>query len=219
MFKFKLLLTSIFLLLSLQLVGEEMEFKVVALFKNAVMIEHGSKQKMIRKGQTYKQIKLLSADSHGAKFLINGKPILLGLHESKIGNHFSNEKPVEKKSVSILRGNSGMYTTVGFINGVQVNFLVDTGASSVAMNERTAKRIGIQYKLHGQKFVVSTASGKAYAWHLNVKKVSVGGLEALNVEAAVVKGDGPNEVLLGMSFLRQFTMQDDGRLLKLTKKF
>ncbi len=41
----------------------------------------------------------------------------------------------------------------------------------------------------------------------------------MNVEAAVLKGDGPNEVLLGMSFLRQFKMQDDGKLLKLTKKF
>lgn len=219
MVNLKYIVICCFLFFTLPAVSEEMDFKVIALFKNAVMIERDSKQKMIRTGQVYKGIKLLSADSHKAQFLISGKQVALGLHESKIGNHFSNEVAVEKKSVRILRDNTGMYRTVGFINGVQVNFLVDTGASTVAMNENTAKRVGLQYKLYGQKFVASTAAGEAYAWHIKVKKVNVGGLELKQVDAAVIEGVGPNDVLLGMSFLRQFKMQDDGELLKLTKKF
>jgi len=199
--------------------AEELDFKVIALFKNAVMIEHDNKQKMIRSGQIYKQVKLLSADSHSANFLINGQPISLGLHESKIGNRLANDAPLQKKFVRIPRDNSGMYRTAGFINGVPVNFLVDTGASQVAMNEVTARRVGLQYKLYGQKTGVSTAAGKSTAWFLKLKKVNIGGVELKQVDALVVKGVGPDEVLLGMSFLRQLKMQDDGELLKLTKKF
>lgn len=217
--KLKILLTSTFLFLSTQLAGEEVEFKVVALFKNAVMIEQDGKQKMIRSGQIYKQIKLVSADSHSANFLIDGKQVSLGLHESKIGNRFGSDTPKQKKFVRIPRDNFGMYRTAGFINGVPVNFLVDTGASQVAMNEMTARRVGLQYKLYGQKTGVSTAAGKSSAWYLKLKRVNVGGVELKQVDALVVKGVGPDEVLLGMSFLRQLKMQDDGELLKLTKKF
>lgn len=217
--KSKLFVICTLLFITLPVFSEELDFKVIALFKNAVMIEHDSKQKMIRSGQNYKQIKLLSADSHSAKFLIDGKQISLGLHESKIGIRLSTDEPLQKKFVRIPRDNSGMYRTAGFINGVPVNFLVDTGASQVAMNEMTARRVGLQYKLYGQKTGVSTAAGKSTAWYLKLKKVNVGGVELKQVDALVVKGAGPDEVLLGMSFLRQLKMQDDGELLKLTKKF
>ncbi len=199
--------------------AQSLEFKVIALFKNAVMIEHDGKQKMIRNGQIYKDIKLLTADSHAAKFLIEGKELILGLHQSKTGNIFAEGTQKEKKFVRIPRDNTGMYRTAGFINGVSVKFLVDTGASQVAMNERTARRVGLQYKLNGEKTSVSTAAGRSYAWFLKLNKVNVGGVELKQVDALVIKGVGPDEVLLGMSFLRQLKMQDDGDLLKLTKKF
>ena len=200
--------------------AEPIDFKVIALFKNAAMIEHAGKQKMLRKGQTYKkQIKLISADSHAAKFLVDGKELTLGLHQSKIGNYFGESANQEKKFVRIPRDNSGMYRTAGLINGVPVTFLVDTGASQVAMNETTARQVGLQYKLYGQKTSVSTAAGIGHAWFLKLNKVSVGGVELKQVDGLVIKGVGPGEVLLGMSFLNQLKMQDDGNLLKLTKKF
>jgi aspartyl protease family protein len=199
---------------------EPIDFKVIALFKNAAMIEHAGKQKMLRNGQVYKgQVKLISADSHGALFLIDGKEVSLGLHQSKMGNIYSDGVPLEKKSVRIPRDSSGMYRTVGFINGIKVHFLVDTGASQVAMNETTALRVGLQYRLKGQRARVTTASGQSAAWAMKLGKVNVGGVELKQVDALVIQGVGPNEVLLGMSFLRQLKMQDDGDLLMLTKKF
>ena len=219
MTKSKLLLISLFLFLSLPAFSEALDFKVIALFKNAVMIEQDGKQKMLRSGQVYKHIKLLSADSHAAKFLIDGKEISLGLHQSKTGIIFSDGIAAEKKFVRIPRDNTGMYRIAGFINGVPVNFLVDTGASQVAMNESTARRVGLQYKLYGQKTEVSTAAGNSSAWYLKLKKVRVGGVEIKQVDALVLKGVGLDEVLLGMSFLKQLKMQDDGQLLKLTKKY
>ncbi len=199
---------------------EPIEFKVIALFKNAAMIEQGSKQKLLRVGQTYKsRIKLIAATSHGATFEVDGKKVDLGLHESKLGNAIASESTSSIKTVSIPRNRMGMYKTAGFINGFPVNFLVDTGASSVAMNESTAQRIGLQYQMKGQKILVSTASGTAKAWSIMADKVSIGSIQLTHVEATVVKGNGPHEVLLGMSFLRRLKMQDDGNLLKLSTKF
>jgi aspartyl protease family protein len=220
----KTIITLLFLCSALSwrsVAAQSVDFKVIALFKNAAMIEHGGKQKLLRSGQNYKNsITLIAADSHAATFLIDGKEIVLGLHKNKIGGMvLAKDKPKEAKFVRIARDGTGMYRTVGFINGVQVNFLVDTGASQVAMNERTARRIGIQYKLYGQKTGVSTAAGRSMAWFLSLDKVNVGGVELKQVEALVIKGSGPDEVLLGMSFLRQLRMQDDGNLLKLSKKF
>jgi aspartyl protease family protein len=219
---------SIFLILTLYLItlstsvfSEEIEFKVIALFKNAVMIQHNDKQKMLRSGQTYLQkIKLISADSHQAHFLINGKKLSLGLHQSKIqGANDSNSPQKVKVSVIIPSDNIGMFRTAGFINGVQVKFLVDTGASQVAMNETTARKIGLQYKLKGQKTVVETASGSVSAWFLKLKRINIKGLELKYVDGLVIKGRGPSEVLLGMSFLKQLKIQHDGELLRLTKKY
>jgi len=217
--KIQRLIGLMLFLLSTNSFAQSVDFKVIALFKNAAMIEHNGKQKMLRSGQTYlKEIKLISADSHAAKFLINGKELSLGLHESKLGYNFGESANQEKKFVRIPRDNTGMYRTTGLINGVPVNFLVDTGASQVAMNETTARKVGLQYKLKGQRTSVSTAAGVGHAWFLKLNSVSVGGVKLNQVDALVIKGVGPSEVLLGMSFLNQLKMQDDGHLLKLTKK-
>ena len=217
----KLCIAFLLVFQSSVIIAEEIEFRVIALFKNAAMIEHDGKQKMLRKGQIYKnKIKLVSADSHIAKFLVDGKKVSMGLQQSGVrASFFSEEKNIENKFVRIPRDNMGMYRTSGLINGVPVKFLVDTGASQVAMNENTARRVGLQYKLYGKKTNVSTASGISLAWFIPLKKISVGGVELKQVNALVVKGAGPEEVLLGMSFLKQLKMQDDGNLLKLTKKF
>lgn len=218
---FRILLVSLVIAFCFKSQGaENIEFKVIALFKNAAMIEHGGKQKMLRVGQVYKNsIKLVSATSHGAKFLVDGKEVSLGLHQSKIGGFFKEEANAQKKTVRIPRDNTGMYRTAGTINGVPVYFLVDTGASQVAMNEETARKVGLQYKLYGQKTGVYTASGTSTAWAIKLKSVKVGVLELKQVDGMIVKGVGPSEVLLGMSFLRQLKMQDDGSLLMLTTKF
>ena len=133
--------------------------------------------------------------------------------------NFLSDKGAEKQTIMIPINSAGMFNTAGFINGAQVNFLIDTGASQVAMNETTARRIGLQYKLKGQRGIVTTASGRSSAWFLTLDKINVKGLELRLVEGVVVKGTGPSEVLLGMSFLKQLKMQNDGNLMRLTKKY
>lgn len=212
--------------------AEESEIRVIALFKNAAMVDFGGKQKIYRSGQNISaEIKLIKADPHLATFLVSGKQLELGLNSSstyKITANESSQKQTSsdydgnttgQKSVKILRNNNGMYTTLGFINGISVHFLVDTGASQVAMNERVANLIGLPYKMEGDKISVATAAGIAPAWVTNLRKVRVGDIELQNVQALVVKGAGPNEVLLGMSFLNKLKMENNGQLLTLTKKY
>jgi len=218
MIKIKGSLVALLLLFSSSIFAEDLDFGVIGLFKNKAMIEHDGIRKMLRVDQEYKGVKLISSDSRKAKFLINGEIISLGLHDSKIGKVFSDNPNAEKKFVRIPRDNTGMFRTTGFINGIQVRFLVDTGASQVAMNERVARQVGLQYRLKGKQVAVSTAAGRSSAWALKLNKVNVGGVELKQVDAMVLKGPGPDEVLLGMSFLKQLQMQDEGELLRLTKK-
>ena len=204
-----------------ELQPEIMQIKVIALFKNAVMIKYNGKQKILRKGQSLnKNIKLVSANSHGAIFIIDGEKTELGLHDSRFSDVPLNANSAQEKfSISIPMNHMGMFQISGSINGVPVNFLVDTGASSVAMSEKTAKKIGLQYKLYGDRAISSTAAGDTRSWLMPLKKVSVAGLELTNVHGAVVEKMDFDEVLLGMSFLRQLNMSNNGRIMKLTKKY
>ncbi|MGB0494821.1 MAG: retropepsin-like aspartic protease family protein [Kangiellaceae bacterium] len=220
LFSFTLLfLTNIIFVKNLK--ADEIQLKVIALFKNAVMINYNGKQKMLRKGQSLnKNIKLLSADSHGAVFIIDGKKTEMGLHDSRVSEVPTNVNGVKDKfSISIPMNHMGMFQTSGSINGVPISFLVDTGATLVAMSEQNAKKIGLQYKLYGKKSITSTAAGNTRTWIIPLKKVSVAGLELTNVYGAVVEKMDIDQVLLGMSFLRQLKMNNDGQILKLTKKY
>jgi len=212
------------LLLASALTNAEEAIKVVGLFKNAAMVDYAGKQKFYRAGQSISPtIKLVSATPRSAIFLIDGKKVELGL-EAASSFSGSYQKPSagaqEKAAVAkIVRSNGGMYMTPGSINGIAVRFLVDTGASQVAMNERVAKLVGLGYLLDGERVRVSTAAGNVPAWRAMLKKVRVGGIELTNVDALVVQGDGPGEVLLGMSFLNRVKMDYDGALLRLSKKY
>jgi hypothetical protein len=91
-------------ILTTELKADEIQLKVIALFKNAAMIKYNDKQKMLRKGQSLNQnIKLVSADNHGAIFIINGKRTELGLHNSRQSDVPLNANSALKKSLLIYR--------------------------------------------------------------------------------------------------------------------
>jgi aspartyl protease family protein len=221
LFLFFFLILSINCFVAGQIKADEIQLKVIALFKNAVMINYNGTQKMLRKGQSLnKNIKLVSADSHGAVFIIDGKKTELGLHDSRFSEVQVNpSNPQGKFSISIPMDQMGMFQTSGSINGVPINFLVDTGATLVAMSEDMAKKIGLQYRLYGKRSITSTAAGNTRTWLMPLKKVSVAGLELKNIQGAVVEKMDIPQVLLGMSYLRNLKMSNDGQIMKLTKKY
>jgi len=112
--------------------------------------------------------------------------------------------------VVLESGQGGHYFAEGAINGQAVNFLVDTGATDVALSERAARRMGLDF---GPRVTVMTAAGPAPAWITRLDEVQVGALRVNDVRASITPGLG-EEALLGMSFLKHFSIrQEGGRLI------
>jgi aspartyl protease family protein len=105
------------------------------------------------------------------------------------------------------------------INGRPINFMVDTGATWIAMNVHQARSLGINFRYTGKRSMVSTANGSVPVYRVILDKVSVGEIELTNVEAAVLEGDSPAEVLLGNSFLNRVEMQRQGQVMLLKQKY
>lgn len=112
--------------------------------------------------------------------------------------------------VVLERDRSGHYLAPGKINGHDVTFLVDTGATDVALPEATARDLGLEF---GPQVVVMTAAGPVAAWRTRLHRVTVGSITLRNVRATITRAP-MEEVLLGMSFLKYFTLrQQDGQLV------
>lgn len=112
--------------------------------------------------------------------------------------------------VVLEQDRNGHYEAEGQINGRSVTFLVDTGATDVALPESTARALGLDF---GPRVQVMTAAGPAGAWATRLDEVTVGGIRRKNVRATITDGEF-NGILLGMSFLKYYDLQQqDGRLV------
>lgn len=190
---------------------------VMGLFSNFAIIKVDGQQYKLRKGDSTPQgIKLLRADSENATFLVNGKKQTIALGSStSISTHYT--EPAQQEA-RIMRQH-GMYSVAGSINRQPVNFLVDTGASWVAMNTATARRLGIDFRVVGKVGWANTANGAVKTYKVMLDRVRVGDIELTNVQGAVLDGSSPHEILLGMSFLSRVEMRHQGALLLLKKKW
>ncbi|WP_275098948.1 retropepsin-like aspartic protease family protein [Sedimenticola hydrogenitrophicus] len=190
--------------------------RVMALFADKAMLQIDGKQRLLKAGQRSPEgVLLVSADANGAVIEMDGRRERYGLG-SQVGGHFAQRQMAE---VKIWADTKGAYNTMGSINGRMVDMLVDTGATSVAMSEVEAKRLGIPYRIKGEKTGVRTASGFARAYAVTLDQVQVGELTLHQVDAVVVEGNSPHRVLLGMSFLGRVNMQHKGSLMVLQSKF
>lgn len=112
--------------------------------------------------------------------------------------------------VVLEQDRNGHYEAEGQINGQAVTFLVDTGATDVALPESIARALGLEF---GPRVKVMTAAGPASAWMTRLDEVTVGGIRRRNVRATITDGEF-NGILLGMSFLKHYSLQQqDGRLV------
>jgi len=188
---------------------------VVGLFRDMAIVKVDGAQYTLEKGEaTPEGVRLIAADSEQATLDVDGA---VGTYE--LGSHIAGRfQPAEGgATVKIVPDRMGMYYVSGSINGFGTRFLVDTGATHVAMNRNEAKRLGIPYKLEGLEGRTNTASGVTKAYYVTLDRVRVGGIEVRNVSAAIIDGDFPTEILLGNSFLGRLDMDREGRLMTLRK--
>ncbi|MES2817932.1 MAG: TIGR02281 family clan AA aspartic protease [Pseudomonadota bacterium] len=189
--------------------------QVVGLFPGAAVLNVDGQRKMVKVGQTGPGgVLVVSADRQGAVLRVDGveRTYLLSREYSE-GFAVPN-----KTQVSIAKGVGGHYWAAGSIGGQSVQFMVDTGATSIAMNNAQARRLGIDFRVTGTPMVVNTASGTAKAWRVKLDSVKVGALEVVGVEAVVLEGDAPTEALLGMSFLNRVGWREDQGVLVLESR-
>jgi aspartyl protease family protein len=188
--------------------------KVIALFADKALLQVGEQQKIVTKGETFAGVLLESASGRGAVVVIDGKRQKLGLNQSIAGNF----KKRDRTRMKIYPDSLGMYYVKGKINGVATRFLVDTGATFVTLSGNHAKRLKIDYR-KGKYSSAQTASAIVPVWQIRLASVSIGGIELKNVEATVIAGEQPFDVLLGNSFLRHTRIQQGGAVLEIEKRY
>lgn len=118
-----------------------------------------------------------------------------------------------KAEVVLKQNRGGHYITSGVINNQAVVFLLDTGATSVSVPLHLAKLLNLQA---GVRYSVQTANGVIQVAKTTIDELSIGNIRLFNVPANINPADQSNDILLGMSALRQleFTQKDDALVLR-----
>jgi aspartyl protease family protein len=122
--------------------------------------------------------------------------------------------PSYGRSVTLQKAPNGHFQTEAIIDGRRLDFMVDTGASVIALRERDAGRLGIHPARRDYTANVSTANGTLKAAPVELNRVEVGGLTVRNVAALVLPDEALGQNLLGMSFLSKVKWEHrNGRLV------
>ena len=211
----KTLLVALLMLVT-QTAGAVEKISLQALFKDKAIIVVDGARRVLKSGEVSPEgIKLLATDTQQEKadIEVGGKREVL-----RLGVVMAGFAAKGKGSVMLYPERGGHFFVDGLINGAPVRFMVDTGATTVAMSGDTAGRIGLDYRRLGRAGVASTASGYVRTYNLNLQSVQIGNITLYNVQAGVVEGSHPIEVLLGMSFLGQLDMKRDGEKMELSER-
>lgn len=108
--------------------------------------------------------------------------------------------PLARGSVVSIPSTNGQFFAQGRVNSGSVRFLVDTGASTVALTLEDARRAGVDVNRLVYNRAVDTANGRAMAADVMLKDVRIGGVRVTNVRALILK-EGLHVSLLGMTYL------------------
>lgn len=114
------------------------------------------------------------------------------------------------KAITLQRNRSGHYVADGFINGERVSFLLDTGASDISVPGDLAEKLGLQ---RGPAQQYNTANGLITGYLTRLDSVRLGDIELRDVRASINPREQGDELLLGMSFLRDLEFSQRGDTL------
>jgi aspartyl protease family protein len=170
------------------------------------MLINGTVVRSLRPGDTSPEgVRLIEIGAQGALVEVGGRRWQMGLGSSTTS------------SVVLQADARGHFLVNASINGQSMRALVDTGASTVALNLSDAQRLGLNLA-GAQRISMNTAGGVRQGLRARLASVQVGDIVLRDVEATVSVDNELPIVLLGMSFLNQVDMQRSGSALTLTRR-
>ncbi|WP_406622453.1 TIGR02281 family clan AA aspartic protease [Acidovorax sp. SDU_ACID1] len=170
----------------------------------ALLVVDGGAPRAVAAGEAHRGVRVVSVGQGEAVVDVDGGRRTLRLGEAPV----SVATPGGGQRLVLKADARGHFVNTGFINGRVMQYMVDTGASTVAIGLPEAQRMGLKAE-NGQPVLMSTANGTAQGWRVRLDSVRAGTLELRGVDAIVTPQPMPY-VLLGNSFLRAFEMSRTG---------
>ena len=183
----------------------------------ALLIVDGTAPKTVAAGETHQGVKVVSTAGDQAVIEQAGKRRTLRVGEAPVSLGGAGASAGRGTRIVLNESSDGHFMTPGQINGRAVQFMVDTGATNIAMSALDAERAGIAYKT-GQPVRMSTANGISQGFRVKLNSVRIGDVEIFDVDAVVTPEPMPF-MLLGNSFLSRFQMRRENALMTLDKRY
>lgn len=181
----------------------------------AILVIDGGAPKTLAVGERIQNVRLVSLQDGTAVVEAGNQRVTL-----RMDTPVSVGKPVTNNGntrIVLPAGSGGHFMAQGAINGRTVTFMLDTGATSVAISAADAERIGLVYK-NGTPVQIGTANGIVSGYRVRLDSVRVGDVEVAGVDAVVSPQSMPY-VLLGNSFINRFSMRRDSDQMVLEKRY
>ena len=179
----------------------------------ALLVINGT-PRAVAVGATQMGVKLVSVGSNDAVVELGGKRVVLSLGGTPV-NLGGAASEGSGSQIVLTAGTGGHFITRGSINGKTVRFLVDTGATNIALSQAEADRIGLNYR-NGERGISNTANGQVIVYRTLLDVVRIGDVQVYNVAATVLPAQ-MEAVLLGNSFLTRFQMKRENDVMTLVK--
>ncbi|MGI4778300.1 MAG: retropepsin-like aspartic protease family protein [Janthinobacterium lividum] len=187
----------------------------------AILVVNGGAPKTLAVGERFQGVRLVSLQDGQAVIEAIGAP---GTRAERVTLRMDTPISVGNSSGSgdgtrivLSAGSGGHFTTQGTINGRAVTFMLDTGATTVALSAADAERLGLAYK-NGAPVQINTANGTVVGYRVQLDSVRVGDVVVSGVDAVVSPQSMPY-VLLGNSFINRFSLRRDSDQMVLEKRF
>jgi len=162
-------------------------------------------------GDSIAGVSLLRLDEGSADVQVEGRRLTLTMGAARLAG--TAEPTASNREIVLSAGPGGHFITGGAINGRPVQFMVDTGATRVALSQAEARRIGLDLT-SAERGMTATANGNVPVLLVTLATLRVGEVQVTQVPAVVVPAPMPH-VLLGNSFLQRFQMRRDNELMRL----
>lgn len=179
----------------------------------AILVIDDGAPKTLKVGQSFAGVTLVSVAGERAVIEIDGQRRTLAR-----GQHYQGSAARDRRqSVTLAADTRGHFVTDGAVNGSPVRFVVDTGATMVALPASDAVRLGLDYR-KGRLAATKTAGGVVPVYRVRFDTVKLGAIELSGVEGIVVE-QGLDIALLGMSFLSRVEMRHEGQTMTMIRRY